>query len=84
MWRVVANLLNKQSWAGDKRWSSRLGLAVEGAIVPHRKEQTCYEMLHRASWIGLDSSGSVQGPVEGSCEYGDELPGSIKGGEFLD
>jgi len=30
----------------------------------------------------LDSSGSR--PVTGSCEYGDELSGSIKGSEFLD
>jgi hypothetical protein len=29
--------------------------------------------------IGMDSSSSGQGPVEGSCEHG-----SIKGGEFFD
>jgi hypothetical protein len=33
---------------------------------------------------GLNSSGSGQGPVAGCCEHGNELPGSIKGGEFLD
>jgi len=33
---------------------------------------------------GLDSSGSGYGPVAGCCEYGNEPPGSIKGGEFLD
>jgi hypothetical protein len=33
---------------------------------------------------GLDSFGSGQGPVAGSCEHGDELSCSIKGGEFLD
>jgi hypothetical protein len=32
----------------------------------------------------LDSSGSEQGPVAGSCEYGNEPSGCIKGGEFLD
>jgi hypothetical protein len=31
---------------------------------------------------GLDSSGSAQGPVTGTCEYGNESLGSIKGGEF--
>jgi hypothetical protein len=33
---------------------------------------------------GLDSFGSGQGPIAGCCEHGNELPGSIKGGEFLD
>jgi hypothetical protein len=32
---------------------------------------------------GLDSSGSGQGPVAGSCEHGNEPLGSIKGEEFL-
>jgi hypothetical protein len=33
---------------------------------------------------GLDSSGSGQGPVAGSCAHGNEPTGSIKGGQFLD
>jgi len=33
---------------------------------------------------GLDAYGSGQGPVADSCEHRNELPGSIKGGEFLD
>jgi hypothetical protein len=33
---------------------------------------------------GLDSSGSGQGPVAGSCEHGSVPSGSIKGGEFID
>jgi hypothetical protein len=33
---------------------------------------------------GLDASGSGEGPVAGSCEYVNEPPGSIKGGELLD
>jgi hypothetical protein len=37
--------------------------------------------LHR---YGLDSSGSGQGPVAGSCEHGNEPSGFIKGREFLD
>jgi hypothetical protein len=35
-------------------------------------------------WYGLDSSGSRWGPVEGSCEYGNELSGSIKCWEILE
>ena len=33
---------------------------------------------------GLDGVGSGQGHVAGACEYGNELSGSIKCGEFLD
>jgi hypothetical protein len=33
---------------------------------------------------GQDASASRQGPVVGCCEHGNELPGSIKGGEFVD
>jgi hypothetical protein len=33
---------------------------------------------------GLDSFGSGQGQVAGSCEHGNEPSGSIKYGEFLD
>jgi hypothetical protein len=32
---------------------------------------------------GLDSSDSRQGPVAGSCEYGNEPSGSIRGGDFF-
>jgi hypothetical protein len=31
----------------------------------------------------LDESGSGQGPVAGSCEYSNELSGSIKERKFL-
>jgi hypothetical protein len=33
---------------------------------------------------GPDSSGSGRGPLGDSCEQGNELSCSIKGGEFLD
>jgi hypothetical protein len=29
-------------------------------------------------WYGLDQTGSGYGPVEGSCEHGDEPSGSFK------
>jgi hypothetical protein len=29
--------------------------------------------MHRTGWYGLDRSGSGQGPMEGSCEHGNEL-----------
>ena len=37
----------------------------------------------RGLW-GLDGVGSGYGQVAGACEYGNELSGSIKRGEFLD
>jgi hypothetical protein len=33
---------------------------------------------------GLDESGSALRPMAGSCELGNELSCSVKGGEFLD
>jgi hypothetical protein len=34
-------------------------------------------------WYGLDLSRPGYGPVEGSCEHGNELSGSIKWWEVL-
>jgi hypothetical protein len=39
--------------------------------------------LREIGWDGLDLSGSVQGPVEGSCEHGNENSSSIKFWEAL-
>jgi hypothetical protein len=33
---------------------------------------------NRIGWYGLDRAGSGEGPVEGSCEHGDEPSGSLK------
>jgi hypothetical protein len=33
---------------------------------------------NRMGWYGLDTSGSGYGPVEVSCEHGNEPSGSIK------
>jgi hypothetical protein len=35
-------------------------------------------------WYGLDPSGSGQGSVEGPCEHGNELSGSITCWEILE
>jgi hypothetical protein len=48
IWRVAANILNKQSRTADKGWPSSL-VVGRGAKTPHRKKETCYEMLQRAS-----------------------------------
>jgi hypothetical protein len=38
----------------------------------------------RMGWYVLDRSGSGWGPVEGSCEHGDEPSGSIQCWEVLE
>jgi hypothetical protein len=44
------------------------------------------ERILGIGWVGrgLDSSGSGLGLVAGSCEHGNKVSGSTKGGEFLD
>jgi len=49
VWRVAANILNKQSRTADKGWSSSLGGLGEVLTTPHRKNISCYEMFSRAS-----------------------------------
>ena len=40
--------------------------------------------IEKWGWgYGLDRSDLGEGQVAGLCEYGNELPGSIKRGEFL-
>jgi hypothetical protein len=50
IWRLAANILNKQSRTADKGNALAWG-SGEGLTTPHRKKKkkTCYEMLHRAS-----------------------------------
>jgi hypothetical protein len=45
------------------------------------EERIIFELISKkyVARRGLDSSGSAQRPVVGSCEYGNELWGSIKG-----
>jgi hypothetical protein len=69
--RVAVNILNKQLWAPDMGWLSSLGVG-QRANNSLLKKTAYYKMLHRA----LD--------LAGSCEYGNEPSGSIKGREFLD
>jgi len=40
IWRVAANILNKQSRTANKGWSSCLGVG-RGATTPRRKKAIC-------------------------------------------
>ena len=68
MWRVVANILNKQSRTADKGLSSIFGIG-RGA---HPKNLTMLQ------------NGYISLGVAGSCECGNEHSGSMKCGEFLE
>jgi hypothetical protein len=50
IWRVAANILNKQSQTADMGWSSSMAGVCGGNIsIIKKTKQVCYEMLHRAS-----------------------------------
>jgi hypothetical protein len=56
IWRVAANILNKQSRTDDKRWSAGLGVGrgAEVRATPRRKNWSCYERIHvPQAWIDL-------------------------------
>jgi len=46
IWRVAANILNKQSRTADKGWSSSLGVE-RGAETAHRKTYLVTKCSHR-------------------------------------
>ena len=48
IWRVAANILNKQSTTAYKGWSSGWGLG-EVLTTPHRKNASSYEFFTRVS-----------------------------------
>jgi hypothetical protein len=50
IWRVAANILNKQSRTADKGGPPAWGLGV-GLTIPHRKKLSCYENSQEASDI---------------------------------
>jgi hypothetical protein len=68
IWKVAANVLNKQSRTADKRWHSILGTG-RGAKIPCRKRTN----LLRNVTQGLEIKA-------GSCQHGDEPSGFIEGG----
>jgi hypothetical protein len=46
IWRIAANILNKQ-WTADKGWSSSLGVR-RWSTTSHRITVICYEMFQSA------------------------------------
>ena len=65
--------------------NSRAQDHLEALGVDWKKKKILKRVFKGSLWIrGLDLYGSGQGHVAGSCEYGDELPCSIKFKEFVD
>jgi hypothetical protein len=50
IWRVAANILNKQSRIADKGWSSSFGVRV-GLTISNRKIYACYKMPQKPSCL---------------------------------
>ena len=59
----------RQRWRPRHRWEDNIKMDLQE--------------VGRGLW-GLDGVGLGYGQLAGACEYGDELWGSIKCGEFLD
>jgi hypothetical protein len=73
------------------RYFSNIHFSASSHVCPSRKIRREDLGIHGSiilKWnsvegCGLDSSGSIQGPVASSCEHCNKSSGSIKGGEFL-
>jgi hypothetical protein len=74
VWRITANILNKQSHTANKGWSSCLGFGVGLQLTVKNKLVTkCHKRPQ--TW--------TEGPVEGSSEHGTEPSNTIKCWEVL-
>jgi hypothetical protein len=72
IWRIAANILNKQLQTGGKGWSSSLGGGRgPNDFSPQKTNKTVTECFSGPGRVG-------------SCEHRNEPSGSIKGGEYLD
>jgi hypothetical protein len=86
--------LRRMTWAGhvarmgEKRNAYRVLVGnPEGKRPlgrPRHRWMDNIRMDLRMVWYGLDSSVLGQGPVEGSCEDGNEISGSLKWWEVLE
>jgi hypothetical protein len=79
IWKVAANILNKQSRTVNKEWSTSLWVGWWTRSSTLKKTQLvtkCYIGLQTWKILWNDSSGLRQGSMAGCCEHGNEPPGS--------
>jgi hypothetical protein len=79
----------RMRWAGHvaRRWEKRNAYRILVEKPERKRRMWVYNIkidLREIGWYGLDRSGSGQGPVEGSCEHGDEPSGFIKCWDVLE
>jgi hypothetical protein len=79
--RVVKS--RRMRWAGHVARMGE-GRDVHGVLVGRPEGKRPLGRPRRRWEDKLDGVGSGYGQVEGTCEYGNELSGSTKCGEFLD
>jgi hypothetical protein len=75
VWKVAANVLNKQSRTADKKWSSSLGVGRD--TTPHRRNVSCYETFTEKASDPDRYFGSEHVQAAGTCECGNEPSGSM-------
>jgi hypothetical protein len=81
IWRVAANILNKQSRTADKEWSSSLGVGrgANNSSLWKRVFFTKRSQTKPRTWTDT----LVRPKVADTCDCGNEPSGSIKCGYFL-
>jgi hypothetical protein len=65
IWRVAANILNKQSWTADMGWPFNLGVGL-GANNPHRKTSNLLRIVIASDHDGF--FGTTQAPKKGCVD----------------
>ena len=62
IWRVAANMLNKQSWTADRGDPPAWGL-VEGLTTPHRKKETYEPRIAYRVFVGKPEGKGPHSPT---------------------
>jgi hypothetical protein len=81
LWRLAANILNKQSRTENKGWSSSLGVGL--TTLHHKNKLVTKNLTKPRTWTdSLDKRPKLL--VESSCEFGIEPSGSMKCWETIE
>jgi hypothetical protein len=50
LWRLAANILNKQSWTDNKEWSSSLGVGRRATNLHHKNKLVTKNLTEPRTW----------------------------------